>query len=352
MTGMAARHRRAGATRLTARICDHASSDDSVTGPSFVPGSTALLTSTVSVPNRSTAASTSSAALASRARSAGTKTASPSMPSITRPPRSESRPVTTTRAPSEANSRAMWTPMPAVDPVTRATSPSSRPTSGAEDVGQLRGNDDLELVVGAGLGIAVGAPALEVGRVAEALALHVLVGDLANKLGAQRLPRHVLALAPAAEPAGHRAPRRSDRLRPPGPRVAVEGVLPVGRQLVDQLLAPAHGERAGDADVVEVAVRVVEPEQQRPDDPAALVPAEPGDDAVGRALVLDLDHHPLVLAVVDVLPLDDNTVESGALETIEPVARDTRIGGEWRQVDRRLEGLADLLQVRPPIGER
>src|SRR5438477_171635 len=223
MTGMAARHRRAGATRLTARICDHASSDNSVTGPSFVPGSTALLTSTVSVPNRSTAASTSSAALASRARSAGTKTASPSMPSITRPPRSESRPVTTTRAP------------------------------------------------------------------------------------------------------------------------------PVGRQLVDQLLAPAHGERAGDADVVEVAVRVVEPEQQRPDDPAALVPAEPGDDAVGRALVLDLDHHPLVLAVVDVLPLDDNTVESGALETIEPVARDTRIGGEWRQVDRRLEGLADLLQVRPPI---
>ena len=47
--------------------------------------------------------------------------------------------------------------------------------------------------------------------------------------------------------------------------------------------------------MVEGAVVVEQPEQQRPDVRArpVLVPAEAGDDAVGRALVLDLEHRPL-----------------------------------------------------------
>src|SRR5438874_868700 len=172
----------------------------------------------------------SSAWRRSSARSAATKMALPSMVSTTRAPRSASRPVTTTDAPSAANRRAVSAPMPDVEPVTTATSPVSRPaTSGAEDVGQLGGHDHLELVVGARRRASVGAPALEVGGVAEALALHVLVGHLAHEFRPQRLPRHVLALAPPAEAPGHAASRRGDGLRPPRPRMTLEGALPIGR---------------------------------------------------------------------------------------------------------------------------
>ena len=62
------------------------------------------------------------------------------------------------------------------------------PRSGPEDVGQLGGDDDVELVVGARGGLAIRAPALEVGGVAKAQALHVLEGDFAHELGPDRLP--------------------------------------------------------------------------------------------------------------------------------------------------------------------
>src|SRR3712207_7090788 len=41
-----------------------------------------------------------------------------------------------------------------------------------------------------------------------------------------------------------------------------------------------HGERRRHPDVLQHARVVVQPQQQRPDDRPALVPAEPGDDAV------------------------------------------------------------------------
>ena len=111
------------------------------------------------------------------------------------------------------------------------------------------------------------------------------------------------------------------------------GVLAVGRQLVHQLLAPGHGEAGGDADMVEDTLVVVHPEQQRADDAAALVPAEPCDDAVRGALVLDLQHDALVLAVRLVDALGDHPVETGALEAGEPVGCDVAVLGERSQVD-------------------
>src|SRR5437667_261599 len=45
-----------------------------------------------------------------------------------------------------------------------------------------------------------------------------------------------------------------------------------------------------------------------------LVPSEPGDDAVGRSLMLDLEHRPLARQVATVEPLGDDPVEPGALE--------------------------------------
>ena len=53
--------------------------------------------------------------------------------------------------------------------------------SEAEDLVQLHGHRHLELLVGARRRLAVGAPALEPGGVAEAVALQVLVGDLGDE---------------------------------------------------------------------------------------------------------------------------------------------------------------------------
>ena len=65
--------------------------------------------------------------------------------------------------------------------------------------------------------------------------------------------------------------------------------------LVKQLLADGHRERADHADREQHVPLVVEAEQQRADPVVAgLVHAVAGDHAVGRTLVLDLGHHPLV----------------------------------------------------------
>src|SRR6185312_16131339 len=71
-----------------------------------------------------------------------------------------------------------------------------------EDAFQLERRHHLELVVAAGLGRLVDAPAHEGRGVAEAIALQVVVADFADALGPQRLPRQVLACAPAARGAG------------------------------------------------------------------------------------------------------------------------------------------------------
>src|SRR6185369_6589696 len=100
-------------------------------------------------------------------------------------------------------------------PATTATSTADRgfsmPASRAEDLPELRGRCDLELIVAAILRAFVGTPALEDGRVPETVALEMVVSDLAYPLHAQGLPGEILALAPAALSAGHA--RRSPALR-------------------------------------------------------------------------------------------------------------------------------------------
>ena len=67
---------------------------------------------------------------------------------------------------------------------------------------------------------------------------------------------------------------------------------------------------------------VVEAEQQRADQLvlAVLVPAKAGDDAVGRARVLDLDHRALAGLIRPRRRLGDHAVEAGALEARQPLA--------------------------------
>ena len=95
----------------------------------------------------------------------------------------------------------------------RAARPGRRAQAVREDPGQLGGRSDLELVVAAVRRRLVGPPAQEDRGVPEPVALEVVVLHLADALDAQRLPRHVLARAPAALGAGH-AHVAGDRLRP------------------------------------------------------------------------------------------------------------------------------------------
>ena len=81
----------------------------------------------------------------------------------------------------------------------------------AEDLLELVRGRDLELIVAAVRRRLVGPPAQEGRRVAEAIALQVVVLHLADALDPQRLPREILARAPAALAAGHALAARPSR---------------------------------------------------------------------------------------------------------------------------------------------
>src|SRR4029078_9726717 len=74
------------------------------------------------------------------------------------------------------------------------------PRPQAEDALELVGRRHLELVVAAVPRTFVPAPAHEVRGVAEAVTLHVVIGDLADALGPERDPGEVLAPVPPAPP--------------------------------------------------------------------------------------------------------------------------------------------------------
>ena len=88
-------------------------------------------------------------------------------------------------------------------------------------------------------------------------------------------------------------------------------------------------------DVVQDPGVVVQAEQQRADHRAGLVPAEAGHHRVRGAGVLDLEHQPLARLVRQVGRLDDQPVQPGALEHVEPATRGVRVGGDLGDVHRR-----------------
>ncbi len=118
-----------------------------------------------------------------------------------------------------------------------ALSGGARPLSvrtRAEDLRELVRRRDLELIVAAVVRLPVGPPAQEHRRVPEAIALQVVVLHLAHALDPQRLPRQILAGAPAALPAGHALPSPLRRRRPLAPRMSSSASLAQRRQLLRQ----------------------------------------------------------------------------------------------------------------------
>src|SRR5207249_11957458 len=88
-----------------------------------------------------------------------------------------------------------------------------------KDVGQLVWRGDVELIVAAVVRCLVRAPAQEHRGVAEAVALQVIVLDLADALDPERLPGQILLRAPAAPHARHPAEGGGVHLGPVAPRM-------------------------------------------------------------------------------------------------------------------------------------
>src|SRR5689334_25443738 len=87
----------------------------------------------------------------------------------------------------------------------------------------------------------------------------VVVLHLAHPLDAERLPREILARAPATLATGHAA-SLTFRSCPVPPGVVLQRVLTERGELLHELLAHRHGERRGDADVLQSPVVVVQAE--------------------------------------------------------------------------------------------
>src|SRR5262249_17505148 len=159
------------------------------------------------------------------------------------PPRARGRPGRLdARAVVDLDARAGEPPARAGGPAARSGAPGSR----REHLGQLVGRGDLELVVAAVTRPLVGPPPHEGGRVAKAVALQMVVLDLAHALDAQRLPREVLARAPAAVAARHPLALAACRLGPFAPGVVLERPLAERGQLPRELAAHRHRERRRD----------------------------------------------------------------------------------------------------------
>src|SRR5262249_5268210 len=219
---------------------------------------------------------------------------------------------------------------------------------------QFEGRCNFELVVAAILRALIGAPAEELSGMAESRSLHVVVGDLADSLGPQRLPAQILAAVPPARRAGKALPDLFLRHGPVAPGMLLQGVLSQRRELFDEFLPRLGRERDGHADVMKRSVLVVQPEQQRADhrSRAVLVPPEPRDDAVGRAPVLDLDHRPLARFVGLVEPLGHDPIQTGALEPAEPVLRERAVLRRRREMERRPDAGELPLEALTPRRQR
>src|SRR6266571_9346310 len=165
---------------------------------------------------------------------------------------------TSPRACARRGSRSI----PTSRPPSRAAGTATSLRRPSEDLGELGGRSDLELVVAAVRRPLVGTPAQEHGRMPEAGALQVVVLHLADALDPERLPGEVLALAPAAGRARHPSPSL-EGAGPLPPRVRHEGVLAERSELLREPPSLRHGERRGHAHVVQRSLRVVEPEEQR-----------------------------------------------------------------------------------------
>ena len=213
-----------------------------------------------------------------------------------------------------------------------------------QDVGQVELDRPLQLLVGAGLGVAVVPPAPELGG-AGAPALHVVVGDLDHQLGVQRLEGQVLLGVPARRHAA------GDPLGGVGlNQVLVARRQPVGGQLVEQLAAPLHRERGRHPDMPEPAPLIVEAQQQGADHRPLLCQRKPAttQSAVRSCLTLNITRWSSRYGRSGGLAM---TPSSPPLEQPEPALAWAQVVGQQGAVDRRLRPGQDVVEGGPALGQ-
>ena len=191
---------------------------------------------------------------------------------------------------------------------------------------------------------------------AEAVALQVVVGDLDDAFGAERLPRQVLAAVPAAGGARQALARRvggagRGPLGPLAPRVASSAP---SRSGASSSISAARRSHVNDEVMPtwwSAPSSSYRPEQQRADvrAGAVLVPAEAGHHAVGRALVLDLEHRPLARPVRRRRGAWRSRRRGRRPRSGRTSPRQGAVARRRRQVDGRRRAAAGCLQPRPPL---
>src|SRR5271156_3751398 len=179
-----------------------------------------------------------------------------------------------------------------------------------------RGLDRLE---GALTRRLVGTPAQEPGAMAEPAAADMIVANFDDQFWAHWLP---FCGALGAPPAG--ASRR----------VAGEAGRHDQRfELLRQRLAVEIVQCRGKPDVIELALAVIEAEQQRPDKARVPLIAEPADHAIRRAPFLDLEHSALARLINAVEALGNHPVQRTAAR-LEPTPCFLDVASEGRKPHR------------------
>ena len=186
---------------------------------------------------------------------------------------------------------------------------------------------------------------------AQPSAVELGVGDLADAVRRERNPVHRHARLPAPgcalEPAGRAAAEQEAVL----PGVALQRDRE-RRQLARQALLRRPRERARDADVLEATALVEEPEQERRHRRRLRRSPHAGHDAVGRALVLDLEHRPPAVLVRPVARLRDDAVQAAAAEALQPAGGDVAVAGRRRDEQRRRRVAEQFDEPRAALAKR
>src|SRR5215211_2027977 len=162
----------------------------------------------------------------------------------------------------------------------------------------------------------------------EASGVDLVEGDLAYTSRVKRYPVELhLVRGPAPGSSGESAHWRAAGQETMLPRVVVETHHQCA-QLVEQLPSLRPLEGRDHSGVLEPSGVVIEAEQQgaelRPIDEQP----QPGDDALGRALQLDLRHRPRTLEVGQAPWLCDHTVYPASGVAAKPALRPVRVVGD------------------------
>lgn len=220
--------------------------------------------------------------------------------------------------------------------------PLSELPEGAEDLRKLGWHRRIQLRVVAGVRTSVRSPAYERRGVPEAVSLKVVVGHFHHQFRPEWFPTQVLACAPTALAARDAARWRS--FRQPG--VVAIGFTSQGLEGLGELGPSGDAETGGHADMVEHVRLIEQAEEEGAHDVPGLVPPEASDYAVGRPLVLHLQHDPFVGEIVESTVLDHYAVEPGTFKAGKPVASHLRprrhrgdVNGWSRCLESLLEGL-------------